>query len=180
VSDNFTMQTFENRIREICETLGISTDYESRYRMPIQYEENNLVEIGQDIFKRMQFLSKEAAASWKKMRIGACKDGVQLEIVSAFRSVAKQKSIIDNKLKQGKKLESILKVSAAPGYSEHHTGRAIDITTPGCEPLNEKFEFTEAFDWLVQNGSAYSFSLSYPKDNSSGIAYEPWHWAYYK
>ena len=40
---------------------------------------------------------------------------------------------------------------AAPGYSEHHTGRAVDLTTPACDPLAEEFENTQAFDWLHLN-----------------------------
>ncbi|MEW8507165.1 MAG: M15 family metallopeptidase [Candidatus Thiodiazotropha sp.] len=171
---------FEERIRVICNHLSIPSDYESRYGLTIQYEEKELVEIGQDVFHRIQYLSSTAAASWNKMRENAYEDGIQLSIVSAFRSVNKQQQIIENKLSQGHSIEKILEVSAAPGYSEHHTGRAIDITTPGCEPLSDRFELTEAFRWLVDNGCDYSFSLSYPKGNSCGVVYEPWHWAYCK
>ena len=172
------MQKFEDRIQEVCERLGIPSDYESRYGLSIQYEETSLVGIGEDIFKRQQFLSKSAAQSWRKMKQEAQEEGVQLDIVSAFRSVDRQQSIIQSKLEQGQRLEHILKVSAAPGYSEHHTGRAIDIVTPGCSPLEENFEQSDAFAWLVQNAADYAYSLSYPKDNPSGIAYEPWHWGY--
>ena len=68
-------------------------------------------------------------------------------------------------------------VNTPPGYSEHHTGRALDITTSDCEPLTEAFELTEAFTWLVTHASKYQFSLTYPRDNPYGIIYEPWHWA---
>jgi D-alanyl-D-alanine carboxypeptidase len=93
--------------------------------------------------------------------------------------VARQAEIIQRKINAGQAMHEILKVSAAPGYSEHHTGRAVDITTADCEPLSESFEATEAFQWLQENAHQYSFKLSYPKDNSLGIAYEPWHWAYH-
>jgi len=172
------MQILEDKIREICQNLNIPSDYEAQYGLSIQYEESDLVEIGQDIYNRTQYLSSEAAVSWNTMRTKAYEEGIQLDIVSAFRSVSKQRSIIERKLRQGQSIESILKASAAPGYSEHHTGRAIDISTPGCEPLDEEFELTEAFRWLMQNASTYSFTLSYPRGNSGGVAYEPWHWAY--
>ncbi|MBL1261300.1 MAG: D-alanyl-D-alanine carboxypeptidase family protein [Thiotrichaceae bacterium] len=174
------MYKFEDRIRDICKRLDIPSEYESRYGLPIQYEEDSLVEIGSDIYNRAQYLSKEAAISWNKMRKQANEEGIRLEVVSAFRSVDKQLSIIERKLEQGQSISEILEVSAAPGYSEHHTGKAIDITTPSGEPLVESFELTEAYRWLNKNASLYSFYLSYPRDNSGGVAYEPWHWAYCK
>lgn len=172
------MQKIEDQIKDIHKKLGILEDYESKYGLALQLEEKHLVEIGEDIFDRKQYLSESAASSWLKMRADAINDGVQLDIVSAFRSIEKQRLIIENKLKQGQGVLNILKVSAAPGYSEHHTGRAIDITTPNCEPLIEAFEFTKAFSWLVDNASKYYFSMSYHENHSNGVAYEPWHWAY--
>ena len=68
-------------------------------------------------------------------------------------------------------------VSAAPGYSEHHTGRAVDIATPGSRPLTEEFEDSAAFHWLNENAADFGFSMSYPRDNRYGFIYEPWHWA---
>ena len=68
--------------------------------------------------------------------------------------------------------------SAPPGCSEHHTGRAVDIGTPHCKVLDEEFEQTEAFDWLVRFAGKFGFRLSYPRGNSCGYAYEPWHWCF--
>ena len=75
-------------------------------------------------------------------------------------------------------MEAILKVSAAPGYSEHHSGCAIDVTTPGYKALEEPFETSPAFKWLSDNAEKFDFSLSYPQNNPHGVAYEPWHWAW--
>ena len=75
-------------------------------------------------------------------------------------------------------LVDILRVNAAPGYSEHHTGRAIDLGTIGCRALEEEFELTEAFAWLENNAAHFQFSLSYPRNNPSGVIYEPWHWCF--
>jgi len=101
-----------------------------------------------------------------------------LKVVSAFREVDKQKEIIKNKIMSGQSISEILKACAAPGYSEHHTGRALDLTSTECMPLTEDFENTEAFSWLMENAGFYPFSLSYPRGNKAGIFYEPWHWAY--
>ncbi len=71
-------------------------------------------------------------------------------------------------------------MSAPPGYSEHHTGYAIDIGDeyyPDAD-LKTSFENTSAFEWLQENAAYYSFELSFPKGNSQGVSYEPWHWRF--
>lgn len=171
------MQNFKDRIKHIHKELGIPSCYEAEYGLPLQYEEENLVEIENDIYDRKQFLAESAVSAWINMKADAEDSGVKLEIVSAFRSVEKQKLIIKNKLNKGQCILDILKVSAAPGYSEHHTGMAIDITTPCCKPLIEAFESTKAFIWLVNNAENYSFYMSYPKNSENRIMYEPWHWS---
>ena len=74
--------------------------------------------------------------------------------------------------------EDIFKLSAPPGFSEHHTGKAIDLNTSGFPPLEEEFEKSDAFQWLSVNAKDFGFRLSYPRENRFGIAYEPWHWFY--
>lgn len=172
------MDNFKNSIEAIHNELGIPKDYAQQYGLILHQEAQDVVDIENDIFGRPQKLTPEAAAAWRAMKAQAQTEGIVLNVVSAFRSVTKQADIIQRKINAGQSMRDILNVSAAPGYSEHHTGRAIDITTDGCEPLSESFDTTAAFQWLQQNAHAYSFSLSYPKDNTQGIAYEPWHWAY--
>ena len=113
------------------------------------------------------------------MQQAAAEDGIDLMPVSAFRSVDYQRNLIRAKLDKGQRIEDILTVNAPPGYSEHHTGRALDIATSGQEPLIEAFEFTDAFGWLSRHASRFDFSLSYPRDNPFGIVFEPWHWAHH-
>jgi D-alanyl-D-alanine carboxypeptidase len=160
--------------------LGIPEDYERHYKLRMQTEANDaeLVSAGRDVFNREQFLLADVEKRWRIMRKAAQRDFIEISLVSCFRSVDYQKQLILNKLDKGQSLDEILKVSAAPGYSEHHTGKAIDIGTSGYEHLTEEFEESEAFVWLLEHGEKYGFKLSYPKNNASGIAYEPWHWAY--
>ena len=165
-----------SRIVRIHRRLGITSDYASRYGLSLVPEAVDLVAIGLDIFGRRQELSREAADSWRQMREGARRDGFSLRIVSGFRSVSYQQSIIQRKLDRGESIHSILKINAAPGYSEHHTGRAVDVTVEGCEALTESFARSEAFEWLVEHAASFGFRMSYPKGNRHGIAYEPWHW----
>lgn len=143
-----------------------------------QSEPRMLELVGFDRTHRPMLLAPSAARAWRAMRASAAEAGITLEPLSTFRSVAYQRGLIARKLKRGGTLDAILRVNAAPGYSEHHSGRAIDIGTPGCAALDETFEQTSAFSWLQQHAATFGFRISYPRDNSLGVIYEPWHWYY--
>jgi len=169
---------YRRRISALLGDLGIPPDYADHCGLPLQQEAVELCSIGPDIHNREQRLTPEAAAAWQAMRNAAAAEAVELQVVSAFRSVAYQADILRRKLEEGQRLDEILRVSAAPGYSEHHSGRALDLTTPGYPALEPAFEQSEAFAWLAAHARRFGFSLSYPRDNPFGIAYEPWHWAW--
>lgn len=165
-------------IAERLAELGIPADYALRHRMPLQPESRQLVSIGADIYERTQRLAPGAARAWRRMREAARMDGIDLQVVSAFRSADYQTAIVERKLRSGQAIDEILRVSAAPGYSEHHSGRALDLTTPAYAVLEEEFETSPAFAWLQGAASRYGFWMSFPRDNRHGVAYEPWHWAW--
>ncbi len=148
------------------------------YSFPIHFEAGRLKRFKKDIFNRDIFLHPLAGRYWKKMKKAAKKDGIKLQIISAFRSIQYQKKLILNKINKGQKLEEILKVNVLPGFSEHHTGFAIDLTSKGEVVLEEEFEKSDAFYWLVKNANQFGFYLSYPRNNSTGVIYEPWHWCF--
>lgn len=83
------------------------------------------------------------------MTAAAAKDGVRLQIVSAFRSVAYQHALLNTKLKR-MSIDAALRINAAPGYSEHHAGCAVDMTTPGAKSADVSFAGTRADQWLMQ------------------------------
>lgn len=134
-------------------------------------------EVGAD--GREHLLVPEAAAAWRQMKRVAADDGIGLAIVSAYRSVQRQTEIVRRKLAAGQSLEQILAVSAPPGFSEHHTGRAVDLTTPRAKPLDSSFAETPAFEWLGRRAHEFGFVLSYPAGNREGYEFEPWHWCYH-
>ena len=119
-----------------------------------------------------------AAQAWRSMHQQAAGEGIELQAVSAFRSVDYQAGIVRRKLDKGLTMEEILAVTAAPGFSEHHTGRAIDITSPGFPVLEEEFEKSAAFEWLQLHAATFGFRMSFPRGNRHKVAYEPWHWAW--
>ena len=171
------MTEYEQRIDEHLRELGINPAYAADRGLPLCVEPPEVVLIGLDIFGRARHLEPQAARQWAAMREAATLDGIELLVVSAFRSVDYQRAMFDRKLAQGLTLDEILHVNAAPGYSEHHTGRAVDIATRGCPPLTEAFDTTEAFAWLSGNAARFGFEMTYPRNNRHGIVYEPWHWA---
>lgn len=123
-------------------------------------------------------MTPETAAAWGLMRSAAVRNGVIITLVSAFRSYQYQVGLIQKKLNRGQAIEDVLTVLAPPGCSEHHTGKALDLGTPGCPPVDESFEKTAAFQWLEQAGESFGFFMSYPRDNPQGYIYEPWHWRF--
>lgn len=162
---------------KIWKQLGIPAGVAARAAGRIQPEATRLVFIGRAIDDgRILRLTPSAARAWRKMQGAAAAESVTLLPLSAFRSVPRQTAIIRRKLARGERIEDILRVSAVPGCSEHHTGRALDLGAPGHLTLEASFAHTREYRWLKRHAGKFGFRLSYPRDNPRGIAYEPWHW----
>lgn len=167
-------------LHEIYDSLGIGHQHLSSNRLSLhqqpRLQELQVVEI--DFEGKPFILIPSAAKAWLKMKGTAEAEQVMLMPFSGFRSYLHQKNLIERHLKNGRKIEDILTHIAIPGFSEHHSGRAIDIHANGRAVLEEEFETTDAFMWLTENASKFDFRLSYPRANSLDIVYEPWHWFY--
>lgn len=172
--------TYQQRITDTLKELGIPGSFLAHYHLPMHLECEDLVSIGLDMFDREQRMERHAASQWHAMAAAARADAVTLLMISAFRSFDYQRKIIERKLAEGQTLEQITRASALPGYSEHHTGQAVDIGAPNSEPLVEEFETTAAFQWLSRRGHEFGFSMSYPRNNPFGIMFEPWHWKFHQ
>lgn len=159
--------------------LGVPRDYAHVRSLRLQREPARLVSIGRDIYGREQWLQPRAARALARLREAALRDGVELQVVSAFRSIEYQLGILERKLGRGQSMVDVLRISAAPGYSEHHSGRCVDFTTSGYLALEEEFERSPAFSWLERKAACFGFTLSYPRGNRHRIAYEPWHWCWH-
>jgi len=135
-----------------------------------------VAEVGAD--GKDHLLIPAAANAWRNLKAAALSNGILLSIVSAFRSIDRQADIVRRKIDAGLTLEEILTVCAPPGFSEHHTGRAVDLSTPGSRVLEIEFEQTPAYVWLHAHAADFGYCLTYPIGNSSGYQYEPWHWCF--
>ncbi|MGN6113450.1 MAG: M15 family metallopeptidase [Luteimonas sp.] len=167
------------QLHERLDALGLDADgYAARTGLALVAEPAWLALAGFDRYDRPLWLRADAARAWTAMQADALRDGVALEAISGYRSHDYQLGIFERKLARGQTVDEILTVNAAPGYSEHHGGTALDIGFPDAPPAEESFEATPAFAWLQANAGGHGFALSYPRGNPHGIAYEPWHWAY--
>lgn len=126
-------------------------------------------------------MRKAAARAYRSMIAAAQQDGVSLVPISGFRSITDQQDLYFNvKAERGQTAAERAQVSAPPGYSEHHTGYAVDIGDGNVPATNlrQEFDGTSAYRWLKDNAARFSFELSFSKNNSQGVSYEPWHWRY--
>ena len=168
-----------HRLHERLDALGLDeTAYTERTGLDIVAEPHWLAFAGVDRYRRALWLRLDAARAWLHLQEAAMRDGVVLDAISGYRSHDYQLGIFERKLARGLTIDDILAVNAAPGFSEHHGGLALDIGAPDEPPAEERFEHTAAFAWLQVNASGHGFVMSYPRDNPHGIVYEPWHWCY--
>ncbi len=117
------------------------------------------------------------------MILAAKADGVDLVILSTYRTYQRQTELYNNKiqyyLNRGYSKANAEKhastVVAIPGTSDHNLGLAIDFNY-----LDEKYENKPSLKWLRENGEDYGFVMRYPKgkENVTGVIYEPWHFRY--
>lgn len=166
------------RIAYWSEQFSIPSDYATRHQLQPIPEPLHLHFAGRDYVGRSIWLEFNTRISWLAMQRAALEQGIQLDVVSAFRSIEYQADIWTRKRARGQHTNEILSVNVPPGYSEHHSGRAIDISTPGVGPAEPGFADTPAFHWLQQYAHHYGFYLSFPEHNPHGVMYEPWHWCF--
>lgn len=103
----------------------------------------------------------------------ARKHSVFITGVSGYRSYERQKELYDN---AGNK-----EYLAPPGASEHQTGLAIDLSTPDIKnALDDSFEFTDAYRFILKHGARFGFILRYPRgfEDITGYPFESWHFRY--
>jgi tape measure domain-containing protein len=115
-------------------------------------------------------VARDAADAFKLMQVAAAKEKINLRVISGYRSTKDQKAIFDRKGGGA----AATKYSAPPGYSQHHTGLAIDINS-----VENSFAKTKEHAWLQKNAASYGFIKPYANASGDlGPENEPWHWAF--
>ncbi len=141
-------------------------------RVSDDFEPKNLVNIEGDYVA-----TPETARAYKKMLNDMKKEGMTIYVVSSYRSVSYQENLYNYYLRTDTR-EKVDTYSARPGYSEHHTGRALDIS----QVYNnlDVFEGSDEAEWVYKNAYKYGFIVRYTEDNmdATGYIFEPWHITY--
>ncbi|MCQ2471453.1 MAG: M15 family metallopeptidase [Clostridia bacterium] len=119
-------------------------------------------------------VNSAAQSAFNTMQSAAAREGINLYIVSGFRSYSTQRDIYNNYVARDGKAAAD-RYSARPGHSEHQTGLAFDVNS-----LSQSFENTPEGRWLAANCYKYGFIIRFPKGKESitGYMYEPWHIRY--
>ena len=177
----------DQRIKFLAEKRG--------YRLRGSVDEAGLVEVDG---KRLR---PQAAAAWRGLKQAAAAEGIELGLVSAYRSAAYQRRIFLNLLRiEGQKrlsrrysaqeiasgvadaaIDVILRESSVPGYSKHHTGYTIDITDAASGKPFTEFASTRGFQWISAcnylNAKRFGLIPSYP-EGADDQGPEPEAWEY--
>lgn len=125
-------------------------------------------------------LRDAAATAVEQMTVAAAKQGINLMLVSGYRSYGLQQAVYGgNVAREGQAAADL--TSARPGHSEHQTGLAADLgsTNRLCE-LETCFGQTPEGRWLAAHAHEHGFVLRYPNNKQAivGYTYEPWHMRY--
>jgi D-alanyl-D-alanine carboxypeptidase len=103
----------------------------------------------------------------------ARQDGIELRVVSGYRSARYQRQIFKRMMAEGRSFADIVRYVAPPGYSEHMLGTAVDFY-----PSNWAFADTPAYGWLQEHAAGFGFIETYSEKNRWEMPWEAWHWNY--
>jgi D-alanyl-D-alanine carboxypeptidase len=169
---------YMSRTVAVARQLQVPSDYPQSRHLALEPEATRLADAGIDIYGRRLRLAPDAATALATMEAAAARDGVAIAAVSGYRSFRYQRQLLQAKLHRGIDIGAALRVNTAPGFSEHHTGCAVDLTTRDVAPADAAFAGTAAYRWLTLHAADYGFHLSYAAGNPHGIEFEPWHWRF--
>lgn len=172
LSKNKNLDHYERKVAALHKRLHIPHDFPGK-ALNIQKYPTNLYLLHQE--NKKFWMTEKTCNAWLKMKKAANEDGTSIHIKWAFRSIEQQAFFLRKQLAWGGCINDLITWIAPPGYSQHHSGKALDINT---ESNNKSFEDTDAFRWLNEHAKKFGFVMSFPKDNQYGVIYEPWHWYY--
>lgn len=182
-------RAFWDRLRQVkAETLGATSHYFG------EALGTKLVAVGPESVRQPdgtqkpldpQFLPKPVLVAYQSMMQAMNRDlGKRLLVESGYRSPAYQLYLFLFYMpKHGYSIRETNRHVALPGYSEHGNParQAIDfINEQGIngEDKPEEFEALPEYAWLLKRAGEFGFMQSYPRNNASNTAFEPWHWHY--
>jgi D-alanyl-D-alanine carboxypeptidase len=154
------------------------------FKLPSTYAPSDLVKVGEDVIRRGSnyYLRSIVINDLRNLVSDAKADGIDLSIVSAYRSYSTQESTYNYWVNyNGGCVSCADKISARAGHSQHQLGTTLDFSSNEIsDSLGIKFGDTNASEWLKSNAYMYGFVLGFPQgyESVTGYGYEPWHYRY--
>lgn len=141
-------------------------------RLPDDYVPANLMKLSSG-----QYVTEETKEAFEQMQADALVQGYTIRAASGYRSIDYQRDLYQQYLQQESQ-ELVDETSARPGYSEHHTGQAIDLV--GADGNLQDFANSQEAFWVAKNAQQYGFVVQYQKETEDVTGYkaEPWHITY--
>jgi len=154
------------------------------YQLSSSYIPSDLVKVGESIIRRGDgyYLRSIIINDLRALVSNAKSDGIDLSIVSAYRSYSTQASTYQYWVNYNNGCVSCAdRISARAGHSQHQLGTTLDFSSSEVnDELGIRFADTKASDWLVKNAYKYGFVIGFPQgyESVTGYSYEAWHYRY--
>ena len=147
------------------------------YQLPEDFIPANLKEVPVNYHingERKYYLDETALNAFIEMADAAKAEGIELRILSAYRSFSYQQGLYNTYVERDG-FEAANRYSARAGHSEHQTGLAVDVNL-----ISQDFENRPEFLWLRDNSYKFGYILRYKEgyEWETGYMYEPWHYRY--
>lgn len=153
------------------------------HQLPVNWEDKITLVVDKDPWGDDVVIEEETLKEFKKLQEALLEEGVDIRLDSVYRSIDDQIDLWSYFKKEYGE-DYCRQYVAAPGYSEHHTGLAVDV----CMVVNGKPDNDN--DHMIANKELfakvhalmpeYGFILRYPEgeEDITGYNYEPWHLRY--
>jgi D-alanyl-D-alanine carboxypeptidase len=116
------------------------------------------------------------ARALERLLEAARQDGIELRIISAYRSFGRQKRLYERAIERHGPDQRWV---AAPGTSEHQLGTTVDFADAAlAHAVEPSFGDTPEGRWLARHAEDFGFVQSYTEANQDRTGYrpEPWHY----
>lgn len=153
------------------------------HKLPDDWEDKVVLKEAANIYGDTYMVEEKALEQFEQLRAALLEEGIDIELDSVTRSVAEQQELWDNWMVEYGE-DYVHKYVAVPGYSEHHTGLAIDVCLEKdgkrIDDNDDMIAERDIFAKVHAKLAEYGFILRYleGKDAITGYSYEPWHLRY--
>ena len=154
-----------------------------KHKLPENWLEKIELVSAKNSLGREFLVEKQALIHFNALRSKLLEQGIDIELDSTYRSVERQKELWAE-FEETYGRAYCEKYAAVPGYSEHHTGLAIDVCLIKdgrvIDDNDEMIAEVEIFSKVHALLSDYGFILRYMKgkEDITEYSYEPWHFRY--